>query len=1053
MKRFLSKFNIYYFEIIFLLVIGLTPLLWYKDGYIALGHDMGFPLAPIDNFLDRLYTWSDRLGPFGSNTVQVLPGVFIHGLEALLFSFGFSLLVVQKITYIFWFVLPGITMYILLRYLHPAKEDFPIRISGSLFYMMNHYLLQAWTIAERTKFSIVAALPLVVLLIAEVLHKKKSPVKNSILLALILFFLNGGEGIPLLISLFIVLIVTTKIFFFLSNESFWPKTKRLLLFSLLSAFFWILLSSYWLYPYFTSYNQTFGQRFDEAWGTAGALSWSQGISANTSWLNLFKLTGIPDWYNPDHPFANEFFKNPLLIFLNFLILALALVGLLFFKNLKGLLFKVRVGFLGLLLVAIPLSAGSHSPLGLFYDYLLANVPGFVLFRSSFFKFGMIIWLAYAYLVAVGLKDVIDWLKTKVAVRYKARISLVLLGVYVASLLVYNYPFMTGSFFNYSKDKSTMIKVPDYILQSKKDIDNSKFSTKTLLLPNSDLRTEYIEYNWGYFSLVVLQNSFSRKTYVINSVLARSNERDLVEGILSEYIQFGNSNLIRFTGIDKAIVQNDFVSPDYEDNPLSGATKSFEKSQDFTFMNSFGEWDFYNYSKNSLPQIYSPSKVTFVSSLGDDLDLVANLPGALDGDAYLWSEFSDNSEKDIFDKFVIQARCTDCPPAESYQIYFSTSKVLVPGTVFYELGKFMTDARKHLTGSPNSRLDINLATSTTLISDLGSLQATRDEKGVSVIVRDLVKNLGEIRFNLQEIPDPKDKKEALKKVHFFQSFFVSYESQWAASAQPGLIKSDLITLETELKKSLNEIEGDIGRVKIEIDDKLYKYSLDIPKTGDYDLYLYTPSPLINGMTLSANNRTYRAQKFNSNWHKVTKVSLEKNTALIEIEKPQTPVARPAIFAVLIKNALEFTSPNIEFVALNQTKYLVRTKGSENFLIGFNSRFDPNWNLTEIDTKLADKYFVGDKRSFLNGKVIEYEREDKHIITDVVFPNNKTKLPPSFQLNGFSNGWILDLSNLNSEKTFLLEYNNQNDFYKAAAVSVATLLIMLFFYLFRYAKNKD
>src|SRR3989338_9983384 len=165
MKKFLSKFNIYHLEIIFLLVVGLTPLLWYKEGYIGLGHDMGFPLAPVDHFLDRLYTWTDRLGPFGSNSVQVLPGVFIHGIEALLSFLGLQLLDLQKATFIFWFVLPGITMYTLLRFLHPKKDDYPLRLSGSLFYMMNHYLLQAWTIAERTKFSIVAALPLVVLLI------------------------------------------------------------------------------------------------------------------------------------------------------------------------------------------------------------------------------------------------------------------------------------------------------------------------------------------------------------------------------------------------------------------------------------------------------------------------------------------------------------------------------------------------------------------------------------------------------------------------------------------------------------------------------------------------------------------------------------------------------------------------------------------------------------------------------------------------------------------------------------------------------------------------
>lgn len=1052
MKKFLGKFNIYHLEIIFLLVIGLIPLLWYKEGYIGFGHDMGFPLAPVDNFLDRLYTWTDRLGPFGSNAVQVLPGIFIHGLEALLSSFGLSLLAVQKITYIFWFVLPGLTMYMLLRYLHPAKEDFPVRISGSLFYMMNHYLLQAWVIAERTKFSIVAALPLVVLLIIKVLHKKESPIKNSILLALTLFFLNGGEGIPLLISLFVVVVTATLSFFFLSNESFWSKTKRLLTFSLLSAFFWILLSSYWLYPYITSYNQTFGQRFDEAWGTAGAISWSQGISINTSWINLFKLQGIPDWYDkPDHPYANIFFTNPLLLFLSFLFPALALAGLLNLKNLSLLLFKTRIFFLGLLLVAIPLSAGSHSPLGIFYDYLLVNLPGFVMFRSGFFKFGMIIWFAYAYLIAVGLKGIIDYLKAKSGNARKKYISIALLVVYTTATFIYNYPFLTGVFFDYAKDKSTMVKVPDYVLESKKEIDESRFSTRTLLLPNSNIRTEYIEYDWGYFSLVVLQNSFSRKPHVISSVLARRNERDLIEGMLSEYVQFGNSNLIKFTGIDKAIVQNDFISPDYEGNPLSGVIEPFEKSQDFTFRNSLGRWDFYNYSKDNLPQIYSPSKVTFVSSLGDDLDLVANLPGALDGDAYLWSEFPDDSKKEIFDKLVIQARCADCPPSETYQIYFSTSRVLIPGTIFYDLGKFVTEARKNLAGSPIGRVEMNLSSSTTLISDLGSLQAKRDEKGIKVAARDLVKNLEEIRLNLDQISDPKTKRELLKKIRFFLSFFLSYEIQWAASAQPGPIKSDLTNLETELVRSIAEIEEKIGQPKIKEDGKTYKYSLDVPQAGDYDFYLYTPPSLTNGTILSVNKRIYRAQKLDSNWHKVTKISLGKSAALVEIARSQKSTAKPVIFAVLVKNALDFTSPNIEFIALNQTKYLIRAKGNEHFLIGFNSRFDPNWSLRKI-TQDTTNYFTGDTRSFQNGKVVEYERQDKHILTDLLFPGDGKKLYPTLKLNGLSSGWILSSQDPDPENVYLLEYNNQNEFYKALGVTLFSLFLISELYFFKIWKSE-
>ena len=197
-----------------------------------------------------------------------------------------------------------------------------------------------------------------------------------------------------------------------------------------------------MYPYFKSYKQTFGQRFEAAWGVAGTLSWSQGISVNTSWVNLLKLRGIPDWYNsPDHPYANEFFKNPILLSINFVIVALALISLINLKNSSGLLYKLRISCLCLLLVGVPLSAGSHAPLGVVYDYLLANVPWFGMFRSGLFKFGMIIWFAYSYLTAVGIKDVIDWLKTKLKSRYTSYISSALFGIYIISLFIYNYPFL------------------------------------------------------------------------------------------------------------------------------------------------------------------------------------------------------------------------------------------------------------------------------------------------------------------------------------------------------------------------------------------------------------------------------------------------------------------------------------------------------------------------------------------------------------------------------------------------------------------------------------
>ena len=192
----LPKFNRYWLEIIFILLVGLVPLLWFKDGYLAAGHDMSYPLAPIDFWLDRLFVWTDRIGSFGSNQTDAIPGIFIHGLQALFYYVTGSLQLAQKLDFIFWFTLPGITMYILLRSLHPKKEEYIIRISGALFYMLNHYLLQGWIIAEMSKFSIVAAIPLIVLFTVNVMHKGESIVKNSFLVGFTLFFSMVEQEFP-----------------------------------------------------------------------------------------------------------------------------------------------------------------------------------------------------------------------------------------------------------------------------------------------------------------------------------------------------------------------------------------------------------------------------------------------------------------------------------------------------------------------------------------------------------------------------------------------------------------------------------------------------------------------------------------------------------------------------------------------------------------------------------------------------------------------------------------------------------------------------------------
>src|SRR3989338_7675803 len=138
-----------FFDLALILILGLIPLLWFSDGTIILGHDAGLTLNPVENFVDRLYVWTQRFGIGTDQSFALLGAFLIHGIEAFLAWIGFSLPVQQKIQFIFWFVLPGLAMYFLVYKLWHERRYLPV--VAAIIYMINYYLIQAWFIAERTK--------------------------------------------------------------------------------------------------------------------------------------------------------------------------------------------------------------------------------------------------------------------------------------------------------------------------------------------------------------------------------------------------------------------------------------------------------------------------------------------------------------------------------------------------------------------------------------------------------------------------------------------------------------------------------------------------------------------------------------------------------------------------------------------------------------------------------------------------------------------------------------------------------------------------------------
>lgn len=773
----LPKFNWNWLEIVLIVLLGLIPLLWFKPGFMALGHDMSFPLDPISYFQDRLYTWTDRVGTFGSNQSDSINGFFIHGLEALVMNLGLSLVQTQKLVFIFWFLLPGITMYIFVRHIYPKSTDWVSRLSSTLVYMVNYYLLQGWIIAERTKFSIVSALPLFALFTSKALFHEQSLVTNSLVLALILFFLNGGAGIPLWGSVAILLLSIILAYLISSPKSLIKKIFRAVSFSSLLGIWILLFNLYWIVPYFQSFQSNYTQRVNSSGGVEGAVGWSRAISAYTSFFNLLRLQGIPDWYgNPEHPYANVIMNNTLFIGLSFAFPIIGISGLILIKTKKkdpNWNYYLLLGLTGLIL-AVPLSAGSHSPTGWFYELMLRYLPGFSIFRTPFYKFGMMIWFSFSILIGFGIKYIsIRWNK-----------PILWMAIFVLSWGLYHYPVFSGKFFDWSDKYSTMVKVPDYVFSFKKWIEANPFSTRTLILPPLDRRNNYEIYDWKYFSLSTLQSMLTRKPVVINDATLMSGESILVDKLYSQLHQYGDSPLVDYLGIDRILLRQDtslVEDMEYSSAPILNNARANNR---YTIDVTWDKWSGLLVSDlgKLRPKFNLSSNIDNLDIKLSDLSAVLDYYQPKSDSAFILSQDIDLSKNVNVNigQTLTKIECRNCKSEPQFTVSVSQQKIL-PGS---RLRWIVETWRKYLKSklkNPGEIIDFDLGNAVKDAYGLNFLIKTKSElRPVDQILKKWIIDLHEIEREYILITDKETKQRYNFKIDSYLNYILVYAKDWESS---------------------------------------------------------------------------------------------------------------------------------------------------------------------------------------------------------------------------------------------------------------------------------
>ncbi len=615
-----------FIALLFIFIISLTPLLWFKPGMLITGTDVDFPVFPTERFIERTYTWYSKIlsGTDRSNNTASLPYI---GTSAVYEQLGFSLINVEKLTFITWLLLSGLGMYFLISIVLYDKEGDWVQVAKVLspvLYMVNYYNVFIWVrlqLAITTLFLFPVFFGLLIGVI-----QKKIPIPLAVLILSISTFISGPIGIqpPLIFAMFSAFILYTLIYSFLQllNRNYKEIARSFLILFLLS-FVFFLSSAYWS---FTLLSFIFNAGYSDAsvgsaiYSVDSLLNWTSSV---TGFLNVFRFFGDVPWFDGwgGESYSPEFLpytQNIVLILFSFALPVLVFIPL-FTKKFKRN-FNIRF-FTLLALIGLFLSKGTHEPFGFVFEWMIKNVPFFWIHRAPWQKFTIITSLSFAVLGGISLSYVYEKaiIKVKVKKKLQSFYSYLFIAAIIFLILGYNYVFVLGSMFpgkegedgfHQKFDLGFHHEIPEYIFDTREFLLQDSDSFKILSLPED--RTNV--YDWGYagstdIASVVLTKDMLSPQY--GEGFAPNQHVEKIHSKTIEYLYKGSQNNIAdylgFLNIKYILLRNDFRYDFFGDTDSPSFIQDRISLQNNVHLaNSSGKWDLYAIPQEKIyPMIYAP----------------------------------------------------------------------------------------------------------------------------------------------------------------------------------------------------------------------------------------------------------------------------------------------------------------------------------------------------------------------------------------------------------------------------------------------------------------
>ncbi len=1012
MKTFFKK---YFFEIVIIIFFSLTPLLWLRGGEIILGHDANYHINHVERMISSTFSWNDK-SYYGNDWTYDRGYLPINLVQLLLLKVTPSFSAMQSVFFVFIFLLLGFSVYALTVGVFPEEKYRPFRLISAVFAMFNFFILQGWFTGDTGRFLIFAGLPVYILVIHNLFTGVWSPKKSFIIFAILSFFFNGN-GLPPLVGFQGVIVCLVGLFYAI----FYIKKYRWvgLWFSLKTAvsfmFIFVLVNAYWLLPIVNFTSASYSSSVATSGGVEGTLAWEQMISKYASFINLFRMQGIADWYdNAVHAYSHPYISDPFLIFVSFIPIITIIVGLCgnLIKRLQVQQRRLILLLLLVLVFGLFLSSGTHPPFGKVYELFMRYIPGFVIFRSSLYKFGFAFWIPMILLFGYFSGEFINKMIKKELGRYIA------IGVIVIGIAGFHYPYFSPEkIFHFTDVFKTRFVLPKYVTDMFAYLDAEiPISSRILLLPELD--SEYIgipvdAYTWGFYSIVMLPNFVSDHTYIAD------NEGDNIIQMIYRSIYSGDvstfEHLTRKTGISYILFRQDVqLAPGAQkQHPIAVVEKSLLSIPSIHLVKEFGDWHLYSIS--------SSKNISMVSSL-QSYDMI--LPPTMNS-TYLMARdtddshgvvqvFSDDTQsilKESVVKQIIESECYLCKKDEYIQLMKGIvlpTKQTLPSFLIGIISARKERQNLSLTANtPKERIDVDLSLTQQELAGIITLMQKGGQP--ARLSRDRYKRFLQDIMDKFNILSRRDRNiYAIRIKAYFESQLLTVIQYKDLQEEAGLLNTNIQIVGKEAWYT-----SDIAHLR---------FGFTLTTSGTYEFYipdkqLYANQILLDGSYVSSSDPAYLKEGFHT---------VEVNRVNMDMSIFNGP---PALFIEQTLGGTKMSIPRLTYTRINPTHYIVHVSAATGpFILELNQQYDSRWKAYLMN------FTPGKSNSFSGGSL--YTPFDYTFLKTLLI----SPLPDNshIEINGYANGWYISKT---GDFDVVLTYWPQRIFYAGVIISGIAIVTIL------------